>query len=145
MLKRVYDYSLVKGLLASQVSVIDLEMLWPVIISSVQASDGRRLNAPNPSPAPISEAHEESSAETAHGTYPVFFDVNFDEERSRKMIDVVRDGFYIEPTHTAGVDVQFLLYHQQSDMITYVGLAFTLEESGSVFVHKTIEVFAVNP
>lgn len=61
------------------------------------------------------------------------------------MIDVVRDGFYIDPSHTVGVDVQFLLYHQQSDMVTYVDLAYTLEDSGSVYVHKTVEVFAVNP
>ena len=68
-------------------------------------------------PAPSVTAEGIFDVEEVHGDYPVFFDINFHEDRSRKLLQIMREGFYLEQTRSKNVKVEFLLYVSRSILL----------------------------
>jgi hypothetical protein len=119
------------------------------VSSNTSADDGEEEEEVGHGATASSSSSSSSSSTASYsaqaGSYPVYFDANFDEERSRRMLEILREGYFVEEAHTAEVAVEFLLYHQRTNTVSYVELTFTLDESGSVFLSKNIECFTMDP
>jgi len=58
-----------------------------------------------------------------------------------RYLDYMTDGFYIDEQYTEDLTLKLLLYNQDSELATYVRADFVVEESGTLSMTKTINIF----
>lgn len=74
------------------------------------------------------------------GSYPFFFDNNFEQARAQKYFDYMIDGHYLDE-EVEEVQVSFLLYHEELLQFVRTTVTFTVETYGTVTMNRIVHVF----
>ena len=56
----------------------------------------------------------------------------------------MHDGYYLGDSTTT-VDVKFLLYNQDLNLVTFVKASFAIQDAGSLLMEKSITIFNPTP
>jgi len=75
--------------------------------------------------------------------FPIYFDVNLNQERAKRWTNYINDGFYVDSL-TKTVSVTGLCYNGRLGLFALVETTFNFNEAGMISVDNFLQTFKVN-
>jgi len=70
--------------------------------------------------------------------FPIYFDIDFSQQKALQMLQYIRDGFYLDK-QTKVLSVRMLTYNPMFDMYTYIRIEWKFQDGGLIRMRYQIQ------